>query len=100
MASNWISYNDLAWTEDWLANLTDYEEEVLAYVDLIKRTATEPSRTLLHLGTGAGGHGWIFKRHFTVTGVDISLGMLNKARIAHPDIEYVVGADPRAMALS
>jgi len=99
LASTWISYNDLAWTEDWLANPSDYEEEVLIYVDLIKRTATEPPRTLLHLGSGAGGHDWIFKRHFTVTGVDISLGMLNKARIAHPDIEYLEG-DMRKLRLN
>jgi len=99
LASTWISYNDLAWTEDWLANPPDYEEEVLIYVDLIKRAATEPPHTLLHLGSGAGGHDWIFKRHFTVTGVDISLGMLNKARIAHPDIEYLEG-DMRTLRLN
>ena len=99
MASTWISYNDLAWTEDWLANPSDYEEEVLIYVDLIKRTATEPPRTLLHLGSGAGGFDWIFKRHFTVTGIDISLGMLNKARIAHADIEYLEG-DMRTLRLN
>lgn len=99
MSSTWISYNDLAWTEDWLANPSDYEEEVLIYVDLIKRAATELPHTLLHLGSGAGGHDWIFKRHFTVTGVDISPGMLNKARIAHPDIEYLEG-DMRTLRLN
>ena len=98
MASTWISYNDLAWTEDWLAKPSDYEEEVLAYVDLIKRTAAEQPRTLLHLGSGAGGHDRIFKRYFKVTGVDISLGMLNKARLAHPDIEYLEG-DMRTLRL-
>jgi SAM-dependent methyltransferase len=41
----------------------------------------------------------IFKRHFTVTGVDISLGMLNKARIAHSDIEYLEG-DMRTLRLN
>jgi ubiquinone/menaquinone biosynthesis C-methylase UbiE len=99
LTSTWISYNDLAWTEDWLATPSDYEEEVLVYVDLIKRTATEPPRTLLHLGSGAGGHDLIFKRHFTVTGVDISLVMLNKARVAHPDIEYLEG-DMRILRLN
>lgn len=89
MASTWISYNDLAWTEDWLADPAEYEDEVMVYVDLIKRTAAEPPRTLLHLGSGAGGYDSIFKRHFTVTGVDLSLGMLNKARVAHPDVEYL-----------
>jgi ubiquinone/menaquinone biosynthesis C-methylase UbiE len=71
----------------------------MVYVDLIKRTASEPPSTLLHLGSGAGGHDRIFKRHFTVTGVDLSLGMLNKARVAHPDIEYLEG-DMRTLRLN
>lgn len=99
LASTWLAYNDLAWTEDWLADPGEYEDEVRSYVDLIKRTATEPSSTLLHLGSGAGGQDSIFKRHFSVTGVDLSMGMLNKARAAHPDIEYIQG-DMRSVRLN
>ena len=99
MASTWIAYNDLAWTEDWLADPAEYEQEVMIYTDLIKRTAVEPPGTLLHLGSGAGRHDRIFKQHFTVTGVDLSLGMLNKARLAHPDIEYLEG-DMRTLRLN
>ncbi len=99
MASTWIAYNDLAWTEDWVADPAEYEDEVMVYVDLIKRTASEPPSTLLHLGSGAGGHDRIFTRHFAVTGVDISLGMLNKARVAHPDVEYLEG-DMRTLRLN
>lgn len=99
MASTWISYNDLAWTEDWLADPAGYEHEVMVYVDLIKRTAADPPSTLLHLGSGAGGYDVFFKRHFTVTGVDLSVGMLNKARKAHPDIEYIEG-DMRTIRLN
>lgn len=99
MASTWISYNDLAWTEDWLADPAGYEHEVMVYVDLIKRTAADPPSTLLHLGSGAGGYDVFFKRHFIVTGVDLSVGMLNKARKAHPDIEYIEG-DMRTIRLN
>lgn len=99
MASTWIAYNDLAWTEDLLAGPAEYEDEVMVYVNLIKRTAAEPPNTLLHLGSGAGGHDRIFKRHFTVTGVDLSPGMLDKARAAHPDIEYLEG-DMRTLRLN
>jgi ubiquinone/menaquinone biosynthesis C-methylase UbiE len=99
MASTWLAYNELAWTEDLLADPAEYEDEVRVYVDLIKRTATEPPHTLLHLGSGAGGHDRIFKRHFAVTGVDLSSGMLNKARAAHPDIEYIEG-DMRTLRLN
>ncbi len=99
MASTWIAYNDLAWTEDWIADPAEYEDEVMVYVNLIKRTAAEPPITLLHLGSGAGSHDRIFKRHFAVTGVDLSLGMLKIARVLHPDIEYLEG-DMRALQLN
>ncbi|MCL5981430.1 MAG: class I SAM-dependent methyltransferase [Firmicutes bacterium] len=98
MASRWISYNELAWTEEWLADPAKYEEEVKFYVGLIKGAAAEPPRTLLHLGSGAGGQDTIFKRYFTVTGVDLSLGMLNLARARHPEIEYLEG-DMRTLRL-
>jgi len=99
LASNWISYNELAWTEDWLADPAEYEDEVKVYVDLIRSTASELPSTLLHLGSGAGGHDTFFKRHFAVTGVDLSPGMLIKARKLHPDIEYVEG-DMRTLRMN
>ena len=99
MASTWITYNELAWTDDWLVSPAEYEDEVKVYVDLIKHIAAEPPRTLLHLGSGSGSYDQIFKRHFTVTGVDLSLGMLHKARAAHPEIEYIEG-DMRTLRLN
>lgn len=98
MASSRIAYNELAWTEDLLADPSDYEGEAAAYVDLIKRNSLHTPSTLLHLGCGAGGYDSIFKRYFDVTGVDISLGMLDKARLRHPDVEYIEG-DMRTVRL-
>lgn len=98
MSSTWIAYNDLAWTEAWLTEPADYEDEVCRYVELIKQYAALPPRTLLHLGSGAGSHDTVFKRHFTVTGVDLSPGMLARARARHPDVEYLEG-DMRALRL-
>jgi len=51
------------------------------------------------MGSGAGVYDWVFKRSFTVTGVDLSLGMLEKARTTHPDIEYLEG-DMRTLRLN
>ncbi len=98
MASNWKAYNELAWTEDWFAGPASYEDEAGFYVSQIKKYSANPPKTMLHLGSGAGGMDWVFKRHFTVTGVDLSPGMLAKARAAHPDIEYIE-ADIRALRL-
>ncbi len=93
MTSPWIAYNDLAWVDDWLADAADYEREAAVYVELMRRAATSglgrAPRTLLHLGCGAGGHDREFKRHFAITGVDLSPGMLNMARARHPEIEYL-----------
>jgi ubiquinone/menaquinone biosynthesis C-methylase UbiE len=99
MASTWISYNELAWTEEWLASPSDYEKESQACIELINSTAPEQPQTMLHLGSGAGGHDYYFKRHLTVTGVDLSQGMLNRARKLHPDIEYIEG-DMRTLRLN
>jgi ubiquinone/menaquinone biosynthesis C-methylase UbiE len=98
VASSWIAYNELAWTEDVLADPSDYGSEVEVYVELIKRHSLHPPGTLLHLGSGAGGLDANFKRHFAVTGVDISRGMLDKARLRHPDVEYIEG-DMRTVRL-
>jgi ubiquinone/menaquinone biosynthesis C-methylase UbiE len=98
LASTWIAYNELAWTEDWLADSSEYEDEVQVYVDLLKAAAEKPPHTLLHMGCGAGGHDRVFKQHFTITGVDLSPGMLKRARTAHPEIEYIEG-DMRTLRL-
>jgi len=98
MASTWTAYNELAWTEDVFADPAECEREVMVYIDLIERTAPKPPRTLLHLGCGAGFFDATFKRYFEVTGVDLSRGMLERARAAHPDIGYLEG-DMRTLRL-
>lgn len=99
MASSWTAYNELAWTDDLLGDPEAHEAEVTTYVGLIRRVAESAPTTLLHLGCGAGHFDRVFERHFAVTGVDLSLGMLERARAAHPDIEYVEG-DMRTIRLS
>jgi SAM-dependent methyltransferase len=87
----WIGYNDLAWTERILASPEEYAEEAELYVRRIGERAATPPKSLLHLGCGAGGHDFSFKKHFSVTGVDISEGMLEVARERNPEIRYVHG---------
>jgi len=98
MASDWISYNELAWTEDFLADPSEYEKEVDEYINLINSIAKEPVHNVLHLGCGSGGHDLYFKKHFKITGVDISIGMLNKAKAVNPEVEYIEG-DMRTIRL-
>jgi len=95
---NWISYNQLAWTDTILARPEDFEKEATTYVNLIKPHLSASSPTMLHLGCGAGGHDYHFKRHFSVTGVDLSGGMLEIARKRNPEIQYLQG-DMRTISL-
>ncbi len=99
MEPGWIAYNELAWTEDLLAGPEECEDQVRFFIDRILAASEKPPVTLLHLGSGAGNHDIHFKEHFKVTGVDISRGMLEKARVLHPDIEYIEG-DMRTIRLN
>jgi len=95
---SWKAYNELAWIERILAPPEKYEEETLFYVEKIKNLMPDRAKTMLHLGCGAGGHDFHFKRHFSVTGVDISDGMLDLAKVRNPEAKYVKG-DMRSIDL-
>ena len=97
--SEWKSYNELAWTEEWLAEPSEYQEEVSVYLKLLYQYSSQLPETMLHLGSGAGGHDRFFKEHFRVTGVDISPGMHERARAANPEVEYLSG-DMRTIRLN
>ena len=94
----WMAYNELAWTEELLADPEDYAEDAERVLRTLRAHAEAPPRNLLHLGCGAGGHDTYFKRVCAVTGVDLSPGMLEIARRRHPDIDYIEG-DMRTLRL-
>ncbi len=95
----WTAYNELAWTDTVLASPSSYEEETMSYVNRIKDIISAPSPTMLHLGCGAGGHDFHFKKHFQVTGVDLSQGMLDIAKRENTDVTYLLG-DMRTISLN
>lgn len=88
---NWIVYNELAWVDQVLGVVEDYAEEAQIYIDALKKYFSGKKPDMLHLGCGAGGHDFHFKKHFTVTGVDLSGGMLEIARKINPEINYLQG---------
>ena len=87
----WRAYTDLAWTDSIIAPPKDYAEETDLFVEAIKEDSKIETKTLLHLGCGAGGHDFTFKKHFKVTGVDISEEMLEIAKGINPEIDYISG---------
>ncbi len=94
----WISYNALAWTEAIIARPEDYAHETEFYINIIREKARIDVKTLLHPGCGAGCNDYTFKKHFRVTGVDISDGMLDIARGKNPEVAYLHG-DMRSLNL-
>lgn len=87
----WIAYNDLAWVDKILSDVADYEEESNYYISLIKNYTSVPTPNVLHFGCGAGNHDYFFKKHFQITGIDISSGMLDIAKDLNPEVNYLLG---------
>jgi SAM-dependent methyltransferase len=94
----WRAYNELAWTDPIIAPPEEYVEETEIFSRVIKDHSKIKSKTLLHLGCGAGGNDYTFKKHFKVTGVDLSPGMLEIARNCNLEVTYVHG-DMRTVKL-
>ena len=90
-APAWLAYNDLAWTDTVVSSPAECAEETGRYALLIREHARIPCATLLHFGCGAGANDFTFKRHFQVTGVDVSPGMLDIARVTNPEVRYILG---------
>jgi len=97
--TKWLAYEDLAWIDTIVAPPEEYAEDTERYCGLIKDHSRIEVKTLLHLGCGAGGNDHTFKKHFRVTGVDVSRGMLAIARKRNPEAAYVRG-DMRTVRLN
>ena len=96
--SKWLAYNDLAWTEHIIAPPDEYAKETEPLINAIKEHSVNEIEILLHLGCGAGGNDYIFKRYYQVTGIDISEKMLEIAQDLNPEATYHLG-DMRTVEL-
>jgi SAM-dependent methyltransferase len=96
--SKWRIYSNLAWTEPIISPPEEYVKETELFIKAIKEHSKNKVKTLLHLGCGAGINDYTFKRHFKVTGVDISENMLENARRLNPEVVYLQG-DMRTIKL-
>lgn len=91
-------YHELSWLWPIISPPEDYIEETEFFSRIIKEMAAIDVQSLLHLGCGGGRNDHTFKKHFGVTGVDISEEMLRLARELNPDVEYILG-DMRSLRL-
>jgi SAM-dependent methyltransferase len=94
-----ILYRDLAPWWPLLSSPDDYAEEAGIYVREIIKAADGPVRTVLELGSGGGNNASHMKRHFQMTLVDLSPGMLKVSHALNPECEHRVG-DMRSVRLN
>lgn len=91
MKSHWISYEDLAWTEPVISPPGSYREVSDAYWKYLCEHSEGEPVSLLHLGSGAGLDDFNLKSRVSITGVDISRGMVDQAKKFNPEVEYHIG---------
>ena len=92
-------YGELA---DWWALLSppeEYEEEATFYGRELSEACDRPPATVLELGSGGGNNASFLKKHFAMTLVEPSPGMLANSRALNPECEHVQG-DMRTVRLS
>jgi len=69
----------------------DYAGEAGAIHSLIQAHARREVKTLLELGCGGGHTASHLKKHYRITGIDLSLAMLENSRRLNPDIDHHCG---------
>jgi cyclopropane fatty-acyl-phospholipid synthase-like methyltransferase len=87
-------YKDLAWLWPLWEDLDIYKKECKKIVRLIRKHSKIKTRTLLDIGCGGGKNASHFKKHFDVTGIDLSRQMLRNARKINPECKFII-ADMR-----
>ncbi len=84
-------YKDLAWLWPLWEDVKVYRKESEQITRLIKKRAKIKVRTLLDIGCGGGKNVYHLKKHFKITGIDISKSMLSNAKKLNPKCEFHIG---------
>jgi SAM-dependent methyltransferase len=91
-------YDQLAQWWPLLSPPSDYAEEAEFYAAKLLAAGTKPALTLLELGSGGGNNASYLKKHFQMTLVDLSPGMLAVSRALNPECTHLQG-DMRTVRL-
>lgn len=73
----------------WGDAATEYAHYCQHVTDLIHQHAKRPVTSLLDIGCGGGKNVLNLKRHFNVTGLDLSASMLAQAKAFNPECKFV-----------
>jgi SAM-dependent methyltransferase len=91
-------YGDLAWTWPIICPPEIHLKEGDETARIMREHARIDVGSILTLGCGGGHDDHALKRHFEVTGIDLSPAMLELARRLNPEVRYVEG-DMRSVRL-
>jgi SAM-dependent methyltransferase len=91
-------YSDLAKWWPLCSSPEEYKEEAGIYRRALLQYSPRRPVTVLELGSGGGNNASHLKRHFKMTLVDLSRGMLRVSRKLNPDCTHVHG-DMRTIRL-
>jgi SAM-dependent methyltransferase len=86
-----LLYGEFASWFHLLTTPDDYAEEAKLYSRLIVESCEGPPRTVLELGSGGGNNASHMKKHFELTLVDRSPGMLELSRSLNPECRHLEG---------
>lgn len=84
-------YDELASWWPLLSSPEDYAGEAEFFRKILSESCFEPPGTLLELGSGGGNNASHLKKHFEMTLVDLSPGMLAVSRKLNPECEHIQG---------
>ncbi|MBN2362653.1 class I SAM-dependent methyltransferase [candidate division WOR-3 bacterium] len=90
-------YNELSKWWPVLSAPEDYEEESGLYIKIIEKYKKD-IKCALELGCGGGSNASFFKKHYNMTLVDISPGMLEVSKLLNPECRHFEG-DMRVVRL-
>jgi trans-aconitate methyltransferase len=69
----------------------DYAEEAEFYRSAINTASKSPIKSMLELGCGGGNNASHLKKHFDLTLVDLSHGMLQMSQKLNPECQHIQG---------
>ena len=84
-------YKDYQWVWDLTSDTDDYKDLADYIVDKLKKYQIVDTKTVLHLGCGSGCMDYHLKKHYELTGVDLSENMIKSARVKNPECSYFIG---------
>lgn len=93
-----IMYTELAEWWPLISAPEEYQDEADFFYQVLTENSDQPIRTLLELGSGGGNNASYLKKHYQMTLVDRSPGMLAVSQKLNPECEHALG-DMRTVRL-